>query len=82
MIVSKDEDLKLSMPYVGYLILKALRAAEGQELSFIDAMKVLRKAGVTQSRAISFGLVFLHTLGSVEFSAPYLRLVSKKEGSK
>lgn len=71
-LISKDEPLNTSMPYVGYLILKRLDASDDERLSLADVAKSLAKAGVKRSRPMMFGLMFLHLAGIVDFKAPYI----------
>lgn len=71
-LVSKDESLKSSMVYVGYLILKQLDKSNSNRLSLTEIAKNLAKHDVNQSRAIIFALIFLHSAGAIEFTAPYI----------
>lgn len=71
-LVSKDESLKTSMPHVGYLVLKKLEKADGGRLSLSDVAQLLTKHGITKSRPMMFGLIFLHLAGLIDFKAPYV----------
>ena len=75
-LVSKDESLKTSMPHVGYLVLKKLEKAEGGRISLAEVAQHLGKHGITKSRPMMFGLIFLHLAGLVEFKAPYIYRIS------
>lgn len=71
-LVSKDEPLKTSMPYVGYLVLKKLEKAEDSRLSLAEISSHLVKQGITKSRPMMFALIFLHLAGLIDFRAPYI----------
>lgn len=70
--VSKDESLKTSMPYVGYLVLKKLEKTDDGRLSLAEISHHLTKLGVTKSRPMMFALIFLHLAGLIDFRAPYI----------
>ena len=71
-LVSKDEMLTTSMVYIGYLILKDLDSATERRVSLTTIMSHLKKQKITQYRPIMFALIFLHSIGAIEFSAPYI----------
>ncbi|HMU38808.1 MAG TPA: hypothetical protein PKE31_07325 [Pseudomonadota bacterium] len=75
-LVSKDEPLKTSLVYVGYLILKQLDKAEDRRLSLTEIFSYLTKRGVKKSRPMMFALMFLHVVGTIEFKAPYIYRLS------
>lgn len=75
-LVSKDEPLKTSMPYVGYLVLKKLEKTEEGRLSLAEISHHLTKQGVTKSRPMMFALIFLHMAGLIDFRAPYIYKLS------
>ena len=71
-LVSKDESLKSSMVHVGYLILKLMDKSENGRLSLTEIAKTLAKHEIKQSRTMIFALIFLHSTGAIEFTAPYV----------
>ena len=71
-LISKDESLKTSMAHIGYLILKDLEATGENRVSLTALMAELKKKKITQYRPIMFALIFLHSVGAIEFSAPYV----------
>lgn len=71
-LVSKDEPLKTSMVHVGYLILKRLEKSQDARLSLTELAAHLAKYGIKQSRPMMFALIFLHSAGVIEFTAPYI----------
>lgn len=77
MIVSKDENLKDSMPYIGCLILRVLKNRKDCKITFLDLLAELRKQNITRYRPILFGLTFLHTIGAIDFTAPYVTSLPK-----
>lgn len=75
-LISKDEPLKSSMLHVGYLILKRLDKAQDGRLSLSEIASDLGKRGVNRSRPIMFALIFLHSVGVIDFKAPYIYKLS------
>jgi hypothetical protein len=71
-LVSKDEPLRSSAIFTGYLLLEALRSSPTRRLTLADAASRLRSAGVPHTRPLLFGAMFLYAAGLVEFDAPYL----------
>ncbi|MBT62353.1 MAG: hypothetical protein CML13_03985 [Puniceicoccaceae bacterium] len=76
-LVSKDEALKTSMVHVGYLILKKLEKSSDARLSLTEVAAHLAKYGINQSRPMMFALIFLHTAGVIDFTAPYIYKVTE-----
>lgn len=76
-IVSKDERLKTSMVHVGYLILKKLERTSDGRLSLSEIAAHLADHGIRRSRPMMFALIFLHSAGIIEFSAPYVYKVAQ-----
>jgi len=74
MIVSKDENLKDSMPHVGCLILRVLNKEQDKQIAFLDLIDKLRKEGISRYRPILFALTFLHSVGAIDFTVPYITL--------
>lgn len=75
-LVSKDEPLKSSMVYVGYLILKRLEKSKDGRASLTELSSDLAKHGITKSRPMTIGLIFLHLSGAIDFKAPYIYRIS------
>ena len=71
-LISKDEDIKSSVAYLGYLILKELRKKKDDKISIYDVAKTLRKNGIIHGRQLMFSLMFLYSLGIIDFKAPYI----------
>jgi hypothetical protein len=71
-LISKDEQIKTSVVYVGYLILKELRKNKDEKVSIFDLTEVLKKRNITHYRQIIFALMFLHSCGIIDFREPYI----------
>ena len=71
-LVSKDENVKTSMVYVGALVLKALEKAPNGRLSLTSIAKTLKSHGINKSRPLTFSLMFLHLADIIDFQAPYI----------
>lgn len=71
-LVSKDEAMKASMVYVGYIVLKRLEKSRDGRASLTEISTDLAKHGITKSRPMTIGLLFLHLAGAIEFRAPYV----------
>jgi hypothetical protein len=71
-LISKDEPLKTSMVNIGYLILKKLDKVEGGRLSLPELTTYLKSWGIHRYRPIMFSLIFLHSVGAIDFQAPYI----------
>ena len=71
-LISKDDDLAKSAPVVGYEILKLINNSSNSRVSIFDIAKKLKKTNKASPRSIYYGMIFLYTLGIVEFNEPYL----------
>lgn len=71
-LISKDELLKDSMVSIGYHVLVLLEKAEGDRISLASLMNSLKKQQITRYRPIMFALIFLHSIGAIDFKAPYV----------
>lgn len=80
MIISKDESLKDSMVHIGYHIAKCLEEAIDERLSLVEVMVYLKQRHIHNYRSIQFALLFLHSVGAIDFRAPYIyRTFDRKE---
>jgi len=70
MLISKDENIKTSFVYVGFLILKELK--EKEQLSIFDAMQKIRKTCPITYRQLTFSLMFLFASCIIDFRSPYI----------
>lgn len=74
-MINKDEKIKTSPAYVGYLILKQLRRKEDGKMMIYDITEKLRgELGIVHYRQFIFSLIFLYESGIINFSEPYIYL--------
>ena len=71
-LISKDEDLIKSAPFVGFEILKMLEDAEESRVSIFDVATKLKKNHKLSVRTMYFGMLFLYSLDVIDFNEPYL----------
>lgn len=72
-LLSKDEQIKSSSIYLGYIVLKELQNSANGKISIYDLIELLRKKnGIVHYRQLLFALIFLYTSGVVDFSEPYI----------
>ncbi len=71
-LFTKDEDLTKSAPFIGSEILKQLNNSDDGRISIFDLAKRLRRTKKITARSIYYGMIFLYSLGIVEFDEPYL----------
>lgn len=73
LLLSKDESLKTTPVYIGFLVLKELSRKEEGKLSIFEIITRLRKLqGIVHYRQIILALMFLYTTGVIEFKEPYI----------
>ena len=72
-LISKDEDLKSTPVYIGFLILKIIKQSRKDKISIFEVMEKLKKdIKIIHYRQIVFSLMFLHSSGVIDFTEPYL----------
>lgn len=76
MLISKDEEIKTSAVYVGYLILKELGKKKDGKISIYDIGAALKKEGIIHGSRLVFALMFLYSTGIVDFKEPYIYKLS------
>ena len=62
-----DNNIKSSVMYVGYLILKEIGERGTEKISIYDLSKALKKYGINSSRQLVLGLSFLYAVDIVYF---------------
>lgn len=67
-----DEDIEASPPVVGYRIMQLLEKKEGEKISIFDVADKLKKEKWFSSRHLFLGMVFLYSVGMIEFNQPYI----------
>jgi hypothetical protein len=72
-MITKDEKIKTSSPYIGFLILKKLAKAKEQKLMLDEIISNLKQElGIINHRQVIFSLIFLYQAGIVQFAEPYI----------
>lgn len=72
-LISKDETIKGSTVYIGFLILKELKKKEENKISIYELIERLRKKqGLVHYRQALFSLMFLYASGVISFKEPYI----------
>lgn len=66
-MVASSNELKSSVMYIGYLILKEVQKQDKGTISIYDVSKALKRAGIFSSRQLILGLSFLYSVGIVDF---------------
>ena len=70
MLISKDENIKNSIVYIGYLILKELE--KNKQVSIFNITKMLKKTNNINYRQLTFSLLFLYSSGIINFEGVYV----------
>ena len=71
-LISKDENIKHSIIYIGYLILKDLSKSENARSTLYDIASSLSKQEVFSGEQLNYSLMFLFSLDIIEFEQPYI----------
>ena len=72
-LITKDEIIKTTPIYIGYLILKILRSKDDQKISIFEMTeKLKRELTIIHYRQLVLSLSFLYTSGIINFTEPYI----------
>lgn len=72
-LITKDENIKTTPIYIGYLILKILKNKKGDKVSIFEVTEKLKKElRIIHYRQIVLSLIFLYTAGIINFTEPYI----------
>lgn len=72
-IITKDEQIKTTPIYIGYLILRILHSKKDNKVSIFEVVDKLKKdLKIIHYRQIILSLVFLYTVGVIKFTEPYI----------
>ena len=71
-LISKDENIKNSIVYIGYIILKELSSKEDKKMSIYDIATLLKKNNLLNSEQLNYSLMFLYAADIVDFQEPYI----------
>ena len=71
-LISKDEKIKKSYVYIGYLILKHLSKNKKNKISIFDISSNIQKHTQINSKQFIYSLTFLYSTGLIDFQEPYI----------
>lgn len=72
-LISKDETIKGSPIYIGYLILVELKKQKEGKISIFELIEKLKsKQSLLHYRQILFSLILLYSTEIIEFQVPYI----------
>lgn len=66
-MVANNNDIKSSVMYIGYLILKEINEKNTDKISIYDISRALKRNGINSSRQLVLGLSFLYSVDVVDF---------------
>ena len=72
--MSKDENIKKSIVYIGYIILKELSLKPNKKISLYDIASILKKESLLNSEQLNYSLMFLYATDIIDFEEPYIYL--------
>lgn len=73
MLLSKDENIKTSPSYIGYLILQRLKGGKKEQVMIYEVIEWLREdLDLINYRQMLYALVFLYEAGIIDFAEPYI----------
>ena len=73
-LISKDENIKHSVVYIGYIILKELSLKKDGKISIYEIATTLKKNDLLISEQFNYSLMFLYSAGIIDFEEPYIFL--------
>ena len=72
-LIPREENIKTSSVYIGYLVLKKLKAKPENKITIFDiTSEVKKELKIIHYRQVVFSLMFLYSCGLINFSAPYI----------
>jgi hypothetical protein len=72
-IITKDENLKSTPVYIGYMILKILKKSGEDKISIFEVTEKLKKEiKVVHYNQFLLALIFLYAIGTINFTDPYI----------
>jgi len=78
-LISKDETIKTSPTYIGYLILKELKKKKEDKISIYDIGAALKKQGIIHGSQFVMAVIFLYATGIIDFREPYIYGLAKND---
>jgi hypothetical protein len=73
-LISKDENIKHSIVYIGYIILKEISLRKDKKISIYDIAGLLKKDKLLNSEQLNYSLMFLYAADIIDFEEPYIFL--------
>lgn len=73
-LISKDENIKHSIVYIGYIILKEISLRKDKKISIYDIASLLKKDNLLNSEQLNYSLMFLYAADIIDFEEPYIFL--------
>jgi hypothetical protein len=73
-LISKDENIKHSIVYIGYIILKEISLRKDKKISIYDIAGLLKKDNLLNSEQLNYSLIFLYAADIIDFEEPYIFL--------
>ena len=67
-----DENIESSPPIVGYRVMQLLERKKGGKISIFEVTENFKKEKWFSSRRLLLGLIFLYSVGMIEFHQPYI----------
>jgi len=71
-IISKDEQIRHSIVYIGYLILKEISMRKDRKISIYDIASLLKRENLLNGEQLHYSLMFLYAAGIIDFEEPYI----------
>lgn len=72
-LIARDENIKSTTVYIGYLILRALKRSRQRKITIFDAVETIRNEhGFVHYRQLMFALSFLYSTNVIDFVEPYI----------
>jgi len=72
-LITKDEEIKTTPIYIGYLILKILQSKKDNKVSIFEVTEKLKKElKIIHYRQVVLSLTFLYSAGVINFTEPYI----------
>lgn len=78
-LISKDETIKTSPTYIGYLILKEMKRIKKDKISIYDIGATLKKQGIIHGSQFVLAMSFLYSTGIIDFKEPYIYRVTRND---
>lgn len=72
-LICREEKVKTSNVYLGYLILRMIKKNKENKITIYDVVDDFKRHNkIVHYRQVLFSLLFLYSCGLINFSAPYI----------